>query len=435
MEHKIENAMECTMDYVWGEETFEVVEDCCCESESNKPKNIVISFDGTGGEPHWAVQCKDNCDKEIPLYENFTGLSNICKFHLIAGGNIGNTKKYFDDQISFYYEGVGTRGSALTKLLRQIPGFSNGYAMDYIARMACKQLHKIYREGDKLFVFGFSRGAAIARLFASHLDRYPNKKFEYKIHLLGVYDTVVQSIKYSVTERIADLDIWEKKDSNLPEVVQKAVHFVAIDEHRKNFAPTLFNADERVKEIWVPGCHSDVGGGYYHDGISDAVLKCMRIEAKEAGMKFREITEETCENKDHTLIAPKCGLDTDAFRNFDNDMKINANACCRDVHDERKGLSAFALVYRFLSWVARFEHRDIVTMRNDLPSDEPVLILDIAVKRARELELDIVPGYNSTYDSKKYRPEHLKGIRYRVVSSEDMSVSDEVYVLEKEVEW
>ncbi len=119
VEQTVEHCIECTLEYVWGEETFEVVEGSC---ESGKPKNIVISFDGTGGGPHWAIQRKDKCGEDIPLYKNFGGLSNVCKFHLISGGNIGNTKTYFDDQLSFYYEGVGTRGSAFTKLLRQLPG-------------------------------------------------------------------------------------------------------------------------------------------------------------------------------------------------------------------------------------------------------------------------------------------------------------------------
>ena len=59
-------------------------------------KNIVISFDGTGGSPGWAVQPKP---AEVPLYEGKTGLSNICKMHLYAGGNVGNTTASCDGQV------------------------------------------------------------------------------------------------------------------------------------------------------------------------------------------------------------------------------------------------------------------------------------------------------------------------------------------------
>ena len=48
--------------------------------------------------------------------------------------------------------------------------------------------------------------------------------------------------------------------------------------------------------------HRDCGGGYYHDGISDAVLKCMKMEATEAGLKCCEITKETCKRDHDTLI-------------------------------------------------------------------------------------------------------------------------------------
>eukprot|EP00593_Proboscia_inermis_P012456 CAMPEP_0171315352 /NCGR_PEP_ID=MMETSP0816-20121228/62880_1 /TAXON_ID=420281 /ORGANISM="Proboscia inermis, Strain CCAP1064/1" /LENGTH=43 /DNA_ID= /DNA_START= /DNA_END= /DNA_ORIENTATION= len=36
--------------------TFKVKEGYMCRVNSAKPKRIIISFDGTGGEPGWAVQ-------------------------------------------------------------------------------------------------------------------------------------------------------------------------------------------------------------------------------------------------------------------------------------------------------------------------------------------------------------------------------------------
>ena len=106
------------------------------------------------------------------------------------------------------------------------------------------------------------------------------------VAFLGLYDTVLQSpYKYSMSTSIFHMDAND------------------------NFQPTLLNKDPRVKEIWVPGCHSDCVGGYCHDGISisDSVLKCMKMEEKEAGLKFYEITKETCKNKKNheTLICPE----------------------------------------------------------------------------------------------------------------------------------
>ncbi len=425
------------LDYLWGQEPgFKVVEDCVknCGKDcghGKKSKNIVISFDGTSATPQDAYAVKKDYDGKVPLYVNGYGLSNICKLHLIAGGNIGNSKNYFKDQIPFYYQGVGTRGSSVGQLVRKIPGFSSGYSMNYIAKLAYEDLEKIYEEGDKLFVFGFSRGAATARLFASFLDKYEDKKFDYKINFLGVYDTVVASAMYSWSNKIENLDIFSKSNWRLPDVVERAVHFVSIDDHREFFDPTLFNADDRVTEIWVPGVHSDIGGGYYHDGISDTVLQCMQMEAEKVGLKTREITAETCKNEDYTLVEPVDGLDADAFREFDKDLKVEPDALDPDVHDQMSMAYSFAnLVFGF------FKHRKMVKMVENKPSEEPILLLDIAVDRVLNLQLDIAPMKMSTYASKKYRPENLKGVKYRVVSSEDMSVSEKVHLIEDQVsEW
>lgn len=418
------------MDYVWGQEApFKVFEDF----ETGKPRNIVISFDGTGATPQWGVQ-KEKCE-DIPLYENSWGLSNICKLHLIAGGNVGNTRHYFEDQFPYYFEGVGTRGSSFQKALKNLPGLSASYAMEYIAKKAFEAMTKIIKEGDNLFVFGFSRGAATARLFVSFLDGCRHEGYTYNVQFLGVYDTVVQAIKYSITQSIIDLDV-NKKDGNLPMIVKKAVHFVAIDEHRKSFAPTLFNADNRVKEVWVPGNHGDVGGGYYHDGISDTVLNCMIMEAEKAGLKVRTITAEMCKNEDYTIIDPtKVDIDAELFLKFNNDMIVDPKGLDPDVHDERNGYG-FGLGYRFFNYITGFVNRRIVKMRDCTVTDEPILIMDIAVDRIKNLTLDVAPPvFNDSYNTKKYRPEFIRGIKYRVVNSEDMSISEEVYTIEDQVEW
>ena len=122
----------------------------------------------------------------------------MCKLHLYSGGNIGNT----------YY---------------------NHFSED---------------------------GKDAARLFVSDLDKYQLSHSH--VAFLGLYDTVLQSpYKYSMTTSIFHMDVNYNESSELPKIVDKAVHFAAIDKHRYNFQPTLLNKDPRVKEIWVPGCHSD----------------------------------------------------------------------------------------------------------------------------------------------------------------------------------
>ena len=428
---------ECCLDRCLGhKDTFGVIQDCDYEG----PKNIIIGFDGSSQEPDGAIQEQQKQPK-MPYYKNLAGLSNVCKFHLMAGGNIGNSEKYFEDQVPFYYSGVGTRGSELGQTIRNLPFCSSGFAMDYIARLACRDLAKVYKEGDKVYVFGFSRGAATARLFASYLSKTPINDIDVKIELLGVYDTVPQTWKYSTTNDIEKMDYWKEGKIEKPENVKKVVHFLAIDEYRVIMNPTQFAKEDDVTEIWHCGCHSDCGGGYFHDGISDAVLNSMMIVAKEAGVQFREITEEMCMKKDRNIVDERFkNMQPDLFKKFDKDMQVSPNASDKDIHDEYKP----GMMYKINEW-KNFKHRELCVKdkKGVKMPDEPILLLDITEDRiknfAPKTPLEELEGNDNyprlSYVNQKYRPEHLKGVKYRLVNSKDMSISDEVYTIEERVEW
>jgi len=50
----------------------------------------------------------------------------------------------------------------------------------------------------------------------------------------------------------------------------------------------LDEASGRVEQVWFPGVHSDVGGGYATCGLSDTTLLWMTTEATERGLVFDE---------------------------------------------------------------------------------------------------------------------------------------------------
>ncbi|WP_197424090.1 T6SS phospholipase effector Tle1-like catalytic domain-containing protein [Bradyrhizobium valentinum] len=63
---------------------------------------------------------------------------------------------------------------------------------------------------------------------------------------------------------------------------------LSIDENREIFAPEIWDESEetpetkargRIKQVWFPGVHSDVGGGYRETGLSDLALEWMIKEA------------------------------------------------------------------------------------------------------------------------------------------------------------
>lgn len=401
---------------------YEVITHCKKNCKHGSTKNIVISFDGTGGEPGWGIQ------DDKGLYSDVAGLSNCCKMHLLAGGNIGNSENHFDvhDQIALYYSGVGTRGNF--RFLKSMLGLGE---MKDIYTMAYEDLEKIYNKGDKLYVFGFSRGAATARLFCSYLHNNPINDSVPVVAFLGVFDTVCEEIPVCGGVGVSDsprvLDV-KKVNSGLPDNVLRAMHLISIDDYRGPFTPTLFNEDARVTEIWCPGVHSDIGGGYYHDGLSDLTLHIMKIAAENENMKCRTITEDTCTNDHHTLVDCKAfpHLDEQAFSDFDKDMKIEPDALDKDIHNT---MSAMYVAFNF---VKGFERRRPRKLRDDRDLEgEPILLLDAAVHRARQWYSSKVPETfgipEETYTGNKYRPKSLVGVPFKIVNSNTMDVHPEVH--------
>ncbi len=222
-------------------------------------KKLIFCFDGTCNSP------QDSDD----FFED-SSISNVLKLHVFLGGKLNpmnGANVRLTDQHSFYYSGVGTRGNWLKRKFNAL--FAPPYGdMDDILDEAHNDLKSNYNKGDEITIFGFSRGAAIARMFAAHLP--------YKVKFLGVFDTVAAtrgSLDLNPDTFPASGIVFE--NGTLANHVEKAVHLVSLDEKRILFQPTLFNHDERVTEVWFAGVHSDIGGSYWFDGLSDITLKFM----------------------------------------------------------------------------------------------------------------------------------------------------------------
>jgi hypothetical protein len=136
-------------------------------------------------------------------------------------------------------------------------------------------------ESVELDAFGFSRGAAKARHFVSKVLEGWREGFfgggtphnlsldlgriqhvqsvgEVKFVFLGLYDTV-SSFGYDLN---FDDDVRQLR-LDLMNRVDRVVHLCAADEHRKNFSLTdITSAGGKGVEIFLPGVHSDLGGGY-----------------------------------------------------------------------------------------------------------------------------------------------------------------------------
>ena len=230
-------------------------------------KILIFNFDGTDNEP----QDADQSIKKGKIEDD--SITNILKFHILCGGDLKeqNTPLANGTRI-LYYHGVGTYGHFFQRKFNAALSPNRG-DVKHILNNALKDFQKYYvDEGgfEKILITGFSRGGAIARRFASLInDRVADNAI-----IEGIFDTVASIGAPNLSKRDRpSSDVVFENGHTLPSNVEKALHMVSLDDKRRAFQPTLMNQEDRVLEVWFAGAHSDVGGGYHYDGLSDNVLQ------------------------------------------------------------------------------------------------------------------------------------------------------------------
>jgi uncharacterized protein (DUF2235 family) len=280
--------------------------------DDSMPRNLVLCCDGTANE-----FARDR--------------TNVVKLYSVLNHDPLQQRAY-------YHPGLGTMepAGALTPVARRVTklmGMAFGYGLSDDIRDAYVFLMQHYEPGDRVFMFGFSRGAYTVRAVAAllHLyglirpgnerlvpyairmmmgikaasshdahgleqrDRYFDLAREFKssmtqgtcgIHFVGVWDTV-SSVG------------WYENPLKLPYVTDNPSidigrHAIAIDERRAFFRTHTWqpgqSASEHgprdLKQVWFPGVHCDVGGGYpeAESSLSKIALGWMLVEARAAGL-------------------------------------------------------------------------------------------------------------------------------------------------------
>jgi uncharacterized protein (DUF2235 family) len=129
--------------------------------------------------------------------------------------------------------------------------------------------------------------------------RYDTKKNERvpEIKFIGVWDTVAAyGLPLDELTRGIDDWVWPLSMTNyrLSDKVTMARHALALDEERDSFHPLLWEEPEEgeqsrtdLLQVWFPGVHSNVGGGYPDDTLSRVPLAWMKGEAAAAGLLLR----------------------------------------------------------------------------------------------------------------------------------------------------
>src|SRR5262249_32979078 len=113
-----------------------------------------------------------------------------------------------------------------------------------------------------------------------------------KIRFIGVYDTVgALGVPLSVAMKVNE-PIIGFHDTTLGDTAENAVQALAVDEKPGPYSPTLWTrpdnaaalAGQRVLQVWFPGVHSDIGGGYKDKGIGDITWDFMMRQATDSGL-------------------------------------------------------------------------------------------------------------------------------------------------------
>jgi hypothetical protein len=132
------------------------------------------------------------------------------------------------------------------------------------------------------------------KAYAAELSRHKLTR-EVKIKAVGVWDTVgslglpvqpwLQKIGLPTT-----LHSYRFFDTGVDDHVENAFHVLALDEHRSAFSPAVWSKKDggttNIKQIWMPGVHTNVGGGADDNGMSDIALAWMMSQLKPLGLSF-----------------------------------------------------------------------------------------------------------------------------------------------------
>ena len=320
-------------------------------------RNLIVCADGTWNTP-------DQEDNGI------LAPTNVYKFYncLAAEDADGNP------QLKYYHPGVGTDGGLFEKAL----GGGAGKGLSRNIMSGYQWLARKYQEGDRIFLFGFSRGAYTVRSLGGFIARcglldlggqtsaegwqrvetayekgYRNRKnrsswsagwsfhkgkaadSHVDIHFIGVWDTVGA---LGIPDNMALLNFLDDRDDHvfhdvkLSAKTRHARHAVAIDEIRASFQPTLWdekNTKTYVKQVWFTGVHADVGGGYAADGLADITLAWMTDEAASKGLAFYPQTLAQIQPDTWGIIHNSCqglfGLLPSTPRNIPKLIKSNSS--------------------------------------------------------------------------------------------------------------
>ncbi|SMR45805.1 unnamed protein product [Zymoseptoria tritici ST99CH_1E4] len=287
-------------------------------------KRLILCEDGT-----WLNSAGETLSGALDIPSNITRLSRAIK--AVSSDGI--------QQVVYYHQGIGAGGG----ITNRIVGGATGKGLAENVREGYAFLATNYVPGDEVYIFGFSRGAFTARSIAGligdvgmlsrdglpffpeifkdvrnkHDENYrpkhpdvpfPNKpsaldsayakelqrrgltRLGVRIKVVGVWDTVgalgTPKIGWLTRLGLQSSSMRELSfyDTSLDDCIEHAFQALALDERRFAFPPALWEKLEgnqtTLRQVWFPGAHSNVGGGYEDQQIATISLAWMMSQCQ-----------------------------------------------------------------------------------------------------------------------------------------------------------
>lgn len=231
----------------------------------------LYAFDGTGDR--WNPGTRWNLSSLRELDQN----SRKQLLETITPNAAADNRRFLTNVVFFYKEYVKAGGHAeyfpgvgsgawfedqTGKTLDFIFGGAFGIGAIGIANQAFHRLSKNFKVGDyDIDIVGYSRGAAVARIFADKIYKQYHKlksidgyqlKAPPTIRFIGLFDTVA-----SFGNPLNENEIFFQPI--LPRTVEHAVHAMSLDLNRIGHGLDRVYG-KNVLEVWFRGGHGDIGG-------------------------------------------------------------------------------------------------------------------------------------------------------------------------------
>ncbi|KAL9096773.1 MAG: hypothetical protein Q9165_001261 [Trypethelium subeluteriae] len=282
-------------------------------------KRIIIAADGT-----WLDADNGHLNGELNIPSNITRLTRAVK----------TTSSDGIPQVVYYHFGVGSQGGVVDRVV----GGATGQGLSENVREGYEFICNNYAPGDEIFLLGFSRGAFTARSIGgligevgvltkeglqylaeiykdvthkydpNYKPKHPDIPFpdkpsaadpEYteeleshhltnlgvKVKAVGVFETVgsLGTPRIGWLQKAGVQTSQAKRqafhDTTISDCIENAFQALALDERRSAFQPAIWEKPEgnttTLRQVWFPGVHSNVGGGYDDQELANITLAWM----------------------------------------------------------------------------------------------------------------------------------------------------------------